>query len=208
MPGRAVKYVGRNLMIKGMYVEKVLSNMKRATIRRGIVKSKYKEVIIHAGGRPIAKAKITRVYHKKLRELGEYEARIEGYSSVEELLRELKRVYKDAKDDEYFTVIEFEITQRFDELVDEDPYYGLTPGDIARIALRYVNEKLTELEKKVLIDLTVTNSIRKTAINIFGNLNRRSVVRGILKKVLRILIERNLLRAKVNNPYNGVKGDL
>lgn len=208
MPERAVKYLGRHLMIKGTYIEKVLNNVKKATIRRGIVKPKYKEVIIHAGGRPIAKAKITRVYHKKLKELGEYEAQIEGYSSVEELLHELRRVYKDIKDDEYFTVIEFEIIQRFDELVNEDPYYGLAPADIARIALRYVNENLTDLEKRVLIDLTRTNSIRKTTINIFGNLNRRSIVRGTLRKALRILIERNFLRARVNNPYNNAKGEL
>ena len=48
-------------MLKGEYIEKVLNGEKKATIRKGVYKPKYDEVIIHAGGRPIAKAKITRV---------------------------------------------------------------------------------------------------------------------------------------------------
>lgn len=190
------KFLGRHLMIKGEYVEKLLSNEKRATIRKGIVKPKYDEVIIHAGGKPVAKAKIKRVYYKKLKELGEYEAQIEGCNDVDSLIEELKRVYGDLRDDEYFTVIEFEITQRLDKLVIEDPYYGLKPADIARIALRYLNSELTELERRVLLDLTRTNSIRKTAANVFKDINKRGIVRRTLKRALQTLIERRFLRVK------------
>ncbi|MEM4020588.1 MAG: ASCH domain-containing protein, partial [Desulfurococcaceae archaeon] len=98
-------------MLKGAYAEKVLKGIKKATIRRGIVKPKYEEVIVHAGGKPIAKIKITRMYFKKVKDLGDYEAKLEGYSTKDELINELKKVYKDIHDDEYMTIIEFEVIQ-------------------------------------------------------------------------------------------------
>lgn len=186
-------------MLKGAYIEKVLSNEKKATIRKGIYKPKYSEVIIHAGGRPIAKARITRVYYKKLKEIGDYEAKLEGLNSASELLKELRKVYGDVKENDYFTVIEFKVLQRLDNLPTEDPYYGLTPSDIARIALRYLSEELNEIEKKVLMDLTRTNSIRRTAVNIFKDLSKRAFIRRIIRKTLRILLEKNLIHVENTN---------
>ncbi|HIC98413.1 MAG TPA: ASCH domain-containing protein, partial [Pyrodictiaceae archaeon] len=40
-----VKFLGRHLMVKGEYVDNILSGKKRATIRLGIVKLRYKELI-------------------------------------------------------------------------------------------------------------------------------------------------------------------
>ncbi len=188
-------------MLKGTYVEKLLSGEKKATIRRGIVKPKYDEITIHAGGRPVAKAKIIRVYYKKLHELGDYEAKLEGYNSREQLIEELKRVYKGIRDNEYVTIIEFEITQKLDMLPPEDPYLGLEPVDIARIALRYLRNELGDLEIKILTDLTRTNSIRKTALRVLGNLNKRGIVRRVIRNVLKILVEKGLL--KVREPNKG-----
>ncbi|MGC8982638.1 MAG: ASCH domain-containing protein [Desulfurococcaceae archaeon] len=191
-----MKFLGRHLMLKGIYAEKLLKGEKKATIRKGIVKPKYAEVIVHAGGRPIAKIKITRVYYKKVSELGDYEARLEGYESVDELLRDLKRAYGDLKYDDYVTVIEFEVVQRLDELKHEDPYFGLEPADVARLALRYLSRDLSEFEIDVLMDLTRTNSIRKTAVNIFKDLNKRRIVRRILRKALKMLAEKGLIGFK------------
>lgn len=189
-----VKFIGRHLMLKGIYIEKLLSGEKKATIRRGIYRPKYEEIIIHAGGRPIAKARITRVYYKKLRELSEYEARIEGYDNIDHLKKELREVYGPIREDEYFTIIEFEVIQRLDNLPGEDPYYGLNPSDIARITLRYLGNELSNIERKILSDLTRTNSIRKTAINVFNDLNKRVIVRKTLRKALRLLKEKNLIQ--------------
>ncbi|MEM1638569.1 MAG: ASCH domain-containing protein [Desulfurococcaceae archaeon] len=209
MPKSRVKFFGRHIMLKGAYIEKLLSNEKKATIRKGIYKPKYSEVIIHAGGKPVAKARITRVYYRRLKELGEYEARLEGFKNTSELVKELRRVYGDINEDDYFTVIEFEIIQKLNDLTTEDPYYGLTPSDIARIALRYLSGELNENEKKILIDLTRTNSIRKTAVNLFKDLNRRALVRRTLRKTLRLLIEKNLIHVKTIDKlpsYNHEKG--
>lgn len=197
------KFLGRHIMLKGIYAEKLLKGEKKTTIRKGVVKPKYNELIVHAGGRPIAKVRITNVYHKKLKELSDYEAKLDGYESLDELLKDLRSVYGDLSKDDYVTVIEFEVVQRLDELEPEDPYLGLNPADIARIALRYLSRDISEFEKKVLLDLTRTNSIRKTAINVLGDLNKRHVVRKILRRVLKLLQERNLVSAK-NTPANRV----
>jgi len=181
-------------MLKGAYIEKMLTGEKRATIRKGVVKPKYSEITIHAGGKPVAKAKITRIYFKKLRELSEYEAKLEGYTSREELIDELRRVYKGIRDDDYVTIIEFEVTQRLDMLPLEDPYHGLKPVDVARIALRYLKDELSDFEVKILVDLTRTGSIRKTTLRVLGDLNKRNVVRRTIKKALKTLIKKGILK--------------
>lgn len=61
------KYIGRSLMIRGKYAKKILEDLKKTTIRLGIIRPKYNEVIIHSGGKPICKAEIIRVDYKKLR---------------------------------------------------------------------------------------------------------------------------------------------
>lgn len=189
-----IRFLGRHLMLKGIFIEKLLSGEKKATIRKGVYKPRYNEVIIHAGGRPVAKARITRVYYKKLRDLGEYEAKIEGFKTLDELLDSLRNMYGEIREDDYLTIIEFEVVQRLDNLPVEDKYYGLKPSDIARIALRYLSEELGELDRRILLDLTRTNSIRRTAINIFHDLNKRGIVRKTIRRALRALVEKGLLR--------------
>jgi len=177
-------------MVKGKYVDMILKGEKTATIRKGVVKPKYKEIIIHGGGRPIAKVSIEKVYHKKLKDLTDEEAIKDGFKNKEELVNELRKVYPDLRDDDYITVIEFRLIQRLDHLSTEDPYLGLTPADIARIALRYLTNELTEQEKKILLDLTRTNSIRATALRLFGSINNRLLVRRTLRKATQKLMKK------------------
>ena len=136
-------YLRRHIMMRGEYARLLLSGRKKATIRLGKVVPKYNEVIIHSWGRPIAKARIVNVTYKRVKELTDDDARKDGFRSREELVRELRRVYGNVKDDDLVTVIELEVTQRFDELVPEDPYLGLKPSDIGRLALRYLRDELT-----------------------------------------------------------------
>lgn len=187
------RFLGRHIMVKGRYINDILEGRKSATIRKGIVKPKYREAIIHGGGRPIAKISIERVYHKKVKELTDQDAIKDGFRSCRELLEELKRVYPDITEDDWVTIIEFKVVQRLDHLEPEDPYMGLKPIDIARIALRYLSEELNEYERKILLDLTRTGSIRATAIKLFGGLGKRYIIRRILKKALNRLVEKNIL---------------
>ena len=48
---RKIKFLGRHLMVKGEYVNDIISGRKKATIRLGFVKLRYNELIVHGGGR-------------------------------------------------------------------------------------------------------------------------------------------------------------
>ena len=188
------KFIGRHLMVKGRYVDLILSGKKTLTIRLGIVKPRYKEIIIHGGGRPIAKVRIIRVYHKKIKELNDNDAIKDGFRSREELINELKKIYEDLDEDSWVTLIEFKVTQRLDQLPQKHPYMGLEPADLARLGLRYLSDELNTEEKKILFDLTRTNSIRATAYRLFGGIEKRHIIRRVLRKVLNKLIDKGLIK--------------
>jgi hypothetical protein len=193
------RFLGRHIMVKGKYVRDILEGRKTATIRKGIVKPKYNELIVHGGGRPVAKIVVERVYHKRVKELTDNDALKDGFRSREELVAELRSVYPDIKDDDWVTIIEFKVVQRLDHLQPEDPYMGLEPVDIARIALRYLDDKLDEKDREILLDLTRTGSIRATALRLFGDLNKRYIVRRVLKKALNKLVEKGVLKRSDRN---------
>lgn len=195
---RRTKFLGRHLMVKGEYVDDILSGRKRATIRLGIVRVKYDELIVHGGGRPVAKVRVTGVHYKRLRELTDEDARKDGFRSLQELLRALRDVYGEISPDEPVTIIEFEVVQDLSKLEPQDPYLGLEPADIARLALRYLGDSLSEQEKRILRDLTVTNSIRSTAIRVLGSLDRRWLVRRVLRNALKQLVARGILASSMD----------
>jgi len=180
-------------MVKGEYVDKILNGVKRATIRIGVVKPKYKDVIIHGGGRPIAKARIDKVIVKSVGELTDEDALIDGFRNRMELIRALKNVYGDIDESDKVTVIVFTVTRRIgdDEAV-EDPYSGLEPGDIARIALRYLRD-LNEGDRRILQVLTQTNSIRRASIILYGSIEKRWIIRRVLRRVYKVLVGKGIL---------------
>ncbi|ABM80811.1 ASCH domain-containing protein [Hyperthermus butylicus] len=187
------KFLGRHLMVKGEYVDDILSGRKRATIRLGKVKVKYNELIVHGGGRPVAKVRVTNVIYKRVKELTDEDARKDGFRNLGELINALRKVYGEVKPDDYVTIIEFEVVQDLTSLEPQDPYLGLEPADIARLALRYLGDMLSDDEKKILKDLTSTNSIRATAVRLFGSIERRWRVRKVLRRALSELVRQGLL---------------
>jgi len=189
-------YLRRHIMMRGEYTRLLLSGKKRATIRLGKVIPKYDEVIIHSWGRPIAKAKITKVIYKKVRELTVEDAKKDGFSSKEELMNELRNVYGNVKPDDLVTIIELEVIQRFDELIPEDPYLGLKPADVGRLALRYIRNELSNDELKILEELAKGKSIRIVAKELTGSPLNRGKVRRILRKALAILIKKGILKVE------------
>ncbi|MCE4612190.1 MAG: ASCH domain-containing protein [Desulfurococcales archaeon] len=182
-------------MIKGAFADKLLEGRKSTTIRLGVVKPRYREVIIHGHGRPLAKAEVVGVRVKKVSELTEEDAWRDGFRSLEDLLEALRRVYGDFSPDDPVTIIELRVKQRLDQLDASDPYLGLEPADIARLALRYLREELSEEEARILEDLTRTNSIRSTAVRLYGSIERRFRVRRALRRALNELLRRGLIRA-------------
>ncbi|BEP16973.1 ASCH domain-containing protein [Pyrofollis japonicus] len=197
------RFLGRHLMVKGEYVGDILSGKKRATIRLGRVRVKYDELIIHGGGRPVAKVRVTNVAYKKVRDLTDEDARKDGFSNLNELLDALRKAYGEINPDDIVTVIEFEVIQDLSSLEPQDPYLGLQPADIARLALRYLQDSLSEEERKILRDLTITNSIRTTAVRLFGSIERRWRVRRVLRKSLEELVRRGLIKPR--EQFTGVR---
>jgi len=189
---KAPRFLGRHVMMKWKHAEALLNGRKRATIRLGIVRPKFREVLLHSGGRVVAKLAIKEVYYKKFEELGEREAELEGYPSVDELKEELIRIYGRIRPKTTMTVIVFNVVRRLDQDSGRDPWMGLDPVDIARIALR-VNLPLSEREEKVLRTLIQTSSLRKTASSLYGSVEERIKVRKILRGVLKRLIERGVI---------------
>ncbi len=192
------KYLGRHLMVKGRYVDLILSGRKTATIRLGVVKPKYEEMIVHGGGKPVAKIRVKRVMVKRVSELTDEDARLDGFETRDQLLDELRRHYGNLSDNDRVTIIEFEVVQRLDHLEPQHPYMGLDPADVARLALRYLKPELERSEEEVLIDLTRTNSIRSTTLRLYGSLDARWRVRRVLKKALRELVRRGIVGNKAS----------
>ncbi len=186
------KFLGRHIMLKGEYVEKLLKGEKKSTIRKGYVIPKYKEMIVHGGGRPVAIIKITNVTRKRVRELTDEDAKKDGLENKEKLIEELKKAYDDLSEDDLVTIIEFELVKRLDHLEPQDPWMGLKPVEIARLALRYL-DNLNDDERKILMTMTRAGSIREAAIRLYGTIEARWRVRRVLKKALRELIERGIL---------------
>jgi len=192
-------YLRRHIMMRGEYARLLLSGRKKATIRLGKVIPKYDEVIIHSWGRPIAKAKIVKVVYKRIRELTNEDAWKDGFKTRDELLRELRRVYGGFNDNNLVTVIELEVVQRFDKLVPEDPYLGLKPSDVGRLALRYLENELSHEELSILEELAKGRSIRRVAKRITGSPLNRSKIRRVVRKALALLVKKGIIGSSRNN---------
>jgi len=101
-------YIGRKLFLRPKYLSK-LANTRFTTIRLGIVKPKYSEVYIQSGRSIVGKARIVRVTYKRFCELTMEDAINDGFRNREDLVKELRRIYGNIRDDDIVTVIELEL---------------------------------------------------------------------------------------------------
>ncbi len=178
-------------MIKGEYINAILQKEKVTTIRWGIVIPKYREVVIHGGGRVIGKALIESVEYKRVKDLTLRDAIDDGFRSKAELIRELAKMYPRIRRNDYVTIIRFRLIERFEEGDEAAMYKGFEPVDIARIALRY-NIPLSPKERQMLQLVCETGSIRRAAQEL-GGLEKRRFVRRAIRKALKLLIERGII---------------
>lgn len=99
------------LHFKEQYLRDVVSGKKRITIRYG---RKYDVrpgniVFLAVKGKPVAKARITSVQVKKLRDLTEHEVKMEGFKSLHALIKHLRHIYPDIGPDSYVTVLKWKL---------------------------------------------------------------------------------------------------
>jgi len=188
-------YLRRYISVKGEFAEKILSGRKVTTIRLGKVVPMSEEMIIQSGGKAIAKVRIEEVEMKRIGELTDEEARRDGFKSVRDLIKSLEKMYnvKVTKDD-LVTIIRFEVIERMSQGLDKkDVYMGYEPGDIAALALVHYKKSMSEEERRVLEELARSNSIRATSYALFGNLNKRWLVRKILKRYFKMLLDQGII---------------
>ena len=188
----------RNLKFDGKYKDLLLSGKKRATIRVGKVNLKPgDEVLIHSEGYVIGKAKIRKVEKKRVSELTDEDAIMDGFKNKEELLDALKEHYKNIKSDTEVTVVEFEFTKLLDKpiLSADFPYEGNNPVEIAELALKHLKD--LSFEEVALLKLFLqSGSLRKAAYKL-GGLNKRYKIREVLRKAYEELKKMGIMEPKL-----------
>ncbi|WP_456483995.1 ASCH domain-containing protein [Methanopyrus kandleri] len=188
--------ISKHLEISGEYRDKLLRGEKRATIRVGRVPGARpgKVVYIHCGGYVYGKVRITNVRTKRVRDLTDEDAKLDGFENREELLKALRDHYPNLRDDDIVTIIEFEWVERFDEpiLSEHLPYEGHDPIEIAKRALEE-DIPLSSRDRELLELLVECGSIRKAA-KALGGLGKRDVIRRAVRKAFRLLKSRGALK--------------
>lgn len=188
----------RNLKFDGKYKDLLLSGKKSATIRVGKVNLKPgDEVLVHSGGYVLGKARIKRVEKKRVSELTDEDAIMDGFKNKEELLDALKEHYKNIKPDTEVTVIEFEFTKLLDKpiLSADFPYEGNNPIEIAELALKHLKD--LSFEEVALLKLFLqSGSLRKAAYKL-GGLDKRYKIREVLRKAYEKLKKMGIMEPKL-----------
>ncbi len=188
-----LRWIGQHLMIKGKFEKLIIQGKKRATIRIGKVEVRAKEFYIHSGGRIIAKAELESVEYKKVRDLTDEDARLDGFKNKEELIEELKSYYGKLSDDDIVTIIKFRVKEILNKPEGKYPP-SIPPYEIAKLALKHL--ELDERERKIFQTLVKTKSLRKTAKKHFGRLSQRWRIRRMLSKALSELASKGIIDLK------------
>ncbi len=179
--------------MKGKYAEMILSGKKVTTIRPGKVQIGSRTIYIHAGGLIIARAQIEDVRFKRLADIDDNDARLDGFSNSNELVKELKSYYPSLKDHSWVTIIKFRILEKMN-LPESSNYAGRTAIEIAQIALRNLDKlNLTQNEIAILKTLVETKSLRATSQRFYGSIRYRRKIRKLLLKLVDKLQELRLL---------------
>ncbi len=168
------------------YGEALLTGIKRATIRKWTNLRVGDEVYVHCGGRIIGKAKITAVERKRLEELTDEDARMDGFQGREELLNELKKLGYEG----YVYLIKFDF-EPMDSINPHNMYYGTADlEEIAKKALQ--NLELSDRDREILELFLKSGSIRRAAAKL-GGWKKRGEIRKILRKCYIELKRKGLL---------------
>lgn len=94
------------------YVDKIIAGEKITTVRRGIKSYPVGRIVeLTANGERFALAKVKKVVVKRVRELSEEDAMRDGFESRDALISALKKIYGEIKDEEFVTVVHFEVVK-------------------------------------------------------------------------------------------------
>ncbi|AEC51165.1 hypothetical protein PNA2_0247 [Pyrococcus sp. NA2] len=158
--------IRRFILLDNKYKSKIIKGEKVTTIRFGKYEAKPGSevyIVITPSDTAIAKAIIKDIRTKKVKELNNEDARLDGFSDVKELVRELSKIYGDLYGEDEVTIIEFENVRPLKEGIPLKLLKGLNyrdPYEIARLALE--NLELTE-DVKVILHKINEEGLREAA---------------------------------------------
>ncbi len=178
----------KHLEFKHRFEESLRSGKKTATVRLQCPFKEGQEVFVHCGGKIIGTARILKIEEKRLDELTEEDAKADGFSSLEELKEEIRKIYGNP---EKVYVIRFEFRGFKKGINPHEMYYGDADlVEVAKLALEHLN--LSDADRRILETFVRTGSIRKTAMRL-GSIKMRGVVRKILRRCYNELRKRGLI---------------
>ncbi|MBP1913023.1 ASCH domain-containing protein [Thermococcus stetteri] len=172
MKKRAVQ-IRKFMLIDSAYKSRILRGDKVTTIRYGDYEAKPGSevyLVITPSDTAVAKVRITKVEKKKVRELTNEDARLDGFQDVKELLRELSKIYGELHGDDEVTIIGFEVVKRFEDGIPLKWLKGLNyrePEEIARLYLEN-QEKLNLNRETDFILRRIYNEGLGRAVRTFG----------------------------------------
>ncbi len=103
----------RRINFNPEYVAPILQGSKRTTVRLGRRRYERGEVVeLTVNRRPFARARVVGSMVKRISELTDEDARLDGFLSREELLRVLRRIYGRLEGREEVTIVHFELLGR------------------------------------------------------------------------------------------------
>ena len=166
----------KHLEFKCKFKKLLETGKKVTTIRPKINLKKGDEVLVHCGGVIIGVAEIIDVIEKSFSELTDSDAKMDGFSSLEELKSELIKTYGKLKK---VKIVKFKFKPFQKPIVPHEMYYGnLDPVTIAKESLEKLN--LSKNEKEILNLVIETGSIKKAAMKL-GGLKKRGLIRKIIR---------------------------
>jgi len=182
--------LGKYLRVKREYANMLVNGRKRSTIRLGIVMPTKHKVLVESEGEIIGEAVIDSVRYSRLSELSDKDAKMDGFSNLNELLRVLSNIYPGIKGDDWVTIIRFKSfkilagLRKKTSLKEEDIE---TITRVARLALAY-DIAPSSLEKRVLAAIAMKGSLEGVDKEIGGITPNfvRSVYVKALKKLKHI----------------------
>ncbi|NJE25166.1 ASCH domain-containing protein [Thermococcus sp. MV5] len=159
------------MLVDNSYKSKILSEKKKTTIRFGNYEAKPGSEVylaITPSDTVIAKARITKVERKKVKELTIEDAKKDGFKDVKELVKALNKIYGELHGDDEVTIVHFDILKKFDEGIPLKWLKGLNYREPMEIAKLYIKNKLKDSADVDFIIKKIYSEGLKSAVRRYG----------------------------------------
>ncbi|ASJ16342.1 ASCH domain-containing protein [Thermococcus chitonophagus] len=159
------------ILLDNKYKAKIISGKKVTTVRYGKYEAKPGSevyIVITPSDTAIARARIKEVRRKKVKDLTNEDARLDGFSDVKELVKELSKIYGELYGEDEVTIIEFENVRPLKEGIPLKWLKGLNyrdPYEIVELATQ--NDLGLTQDVKIILERIMERGLRE-AVKHFG----------------------------------------